>query len=122
MQVNQGEVYWVMLPEADGLGAAIAHPQVIIQADVINHSRIQSVVVVALTTNPKRVNEPGNVLLEVGEANLPKASIVVVSQVTNVAKADLGAYIGQLSAQRVEQILAGMRFLQQISAGRETDE
>lgn len=122
MQVDQGQIYWVMLPEADGLGVAIAHPQVIIQADVINHSRIQSVVVVALTTNPKRVNEPGNVLLEAGEANLPKASIVVVSQVSNVAKADLGAYIGQLSARRVQQILAGMRFLQQISAGRETDE
>ena len=46
------------------------------------------------------------------EANLPKASIVVVSQVSTVEKAQLGEYIGTLSKQRIDQILAGMRFIQ----------
>ena len=111
MIINQGDVYWLKLEEPAGY----PHPQVIIQEDVINHSRIQTVVVCALTTNIKRVNIPGNVLLEAGEANLLRQSIVVVSQVSTVEKAQLGEYIGSLTKERVEQILAGMRFVQHLT-------
>jgi mRNA interferase MazF len=52
--------------------------------------------------------------LNVGEANLPKQSIVVVSQVSTVKKTCLGEFIGSLSKERVEEILAGMVFLQKI--------
>ncbi|HEX8434555.1 type II toxin-antitoxin system PemK/MazF family toxin, partial [Archangium sp.] len=65
-------------------------------------------------SNLNRANEPGNVLLEVGEGNLPKQSVVVVSQISSVDKACLGERIGSLSDTRVEQILAGLRF-QQVS-------
>jgi mRNA interferase MazF len=88
---------------------------VVVQEDVLNHSRIHTVVVCALTTNAKRANLPGNVLLEAGEANLPKPSIVVVSQVSTVDKAQLGAYIGSLTRPRIDQILAGMQFLQRMT-------
>jgi mRNA interferase MazF len=91
-----------------------SHPHVVVQDDVFNHSRITTVVVCALTSNLHRVNEPGNVLLEVGEGNLPAQSVVVVSQISSVDKARLGEPIGSLSEARVEQILAGLR-LQQVS-------
>jgi len=110
MLVNQGDIYWV------SSGSGYPHPHVVIQENAINHSRIDTVVVVALTTNRKRSNAPGNVVLEAGEANLSRYSIVVVSQVSTVAKADLGEYIGSLTEQRVHQILAGMRFLQLLAA------
>jgi mRNA interferase MazF len=87
---------------------------VVVQDDVFNHSRITTVVVCALTSNLHRANEPGNVLLEVGEGNLPHQSVVVVSQVSSVDKARLGERIGSLSDTRVDQILAGLRF-QQVS-------
>ena len=61
---------------------------------------------------------PGNVLLEAGEANLPKQSIVAVSQVSTVDKAQLGEYIGSLTKERIDQILAGMRFLQHMTDHR----
>jgi mRNA interferase MazF len=48
----------------------------------------------------------------VGEANLPKQSVVEVSKVSTVEKTQLGEYIGSLTEQRTYQILAGMRFLQ----------
>ena len=73
---------------------------------------ISTVVVCAMTSNKKRATEPGNVLLEAGEANLPRQSVIVVSQVDTVEKTQLGEYIGTLSQPRVEQILAGMRFQQ----------
>ena len=122
MPVNQGDVYWVALKGRDGSEPGYAHPHVVIQENVINRSRITTVVVCALTTNSRRANSPGNVTLDAGEANLPRQSIVVVSQVSTVDQAQLGEYIGSLSQQRIEQILAGMRFLQRMTEHHETGE
>lgn len=90
----------------------IPHPHLVVQDDVFNLSRVHSVVVCALTSNLGRMHEPGNVLLEPGEGRLEKQSVVVVSQISAVEKSALGERIGSLSAERVEQVLAGLRFLQ----------
>lgn len=112
MEIYQGDIYWLYAEGATGSEAHLAHPYVVIQDDIINHSRINTVVVCALTSNVKRMTEPGNVLLAAGEANLPKQSVVVVSQIETVAKTQLGAYIGSLNQERIKQIFAGMRFQQ----------
>src|SRR5215216_6571104 len=119
MAVNQGDIYWVVLDGSNGAEPGYPHPHVVIQENVINRSRINTVVVCALTTNLKRAKAPGNVLLEAGEANLPRQSIVVVSQVSTIDKAQLGEYIGSLAEERINQILAGMRFLQRMAEPRE---
>jgi len=106
--INRGDIYWVQLDAENG---AIPHPHVVIQDDLFNHSRITTVVVCALTTNMKRAHLPGNVLLDVDEANLPKQSIVEPSKITSIEKAQLGEYIGTLSQRRVDQILTGLRLL-----------
>lgn len=113
MTINQGDIYWIQ--NTDGTNAELGyypHPYVIIQDNLFNHSRIHTVVVCALTTNLKQANEPGNVLLDQGEANLPKQSLVVVSKISSVEKAHLGERIGRLSQPRIEQILTGIRFQQ----------
>jgi mRNA interferase MazF len=109
--INQGDVYWIKGGEAVET-SAIPHPYVVIQDNVFNHSRLDTVIVCALTSNLKRASVLGNVLLEANEANLPKPSVVEVSKVSSIPKAHLGVYIGSLSEQRIQQILAGMRFLQ----------
>ena len=68
-------------------------------------------VVCALTSNLKRADAPGNVLLEAGEGNLPKQSVVVVSQLFTVDKGQLGEYIGALSRRRIAKIIEGIRLL-----------
>lgn len=50
-------------------------------------------------------------LLEVGEANLPKRSVVNVSQVYTLDKEDLIEKIGTLSPDRVQEILDGLYLL-----------
>lgn len=112
--INQGDIYWIQAenPDESELGHH-PHPYVVIQENLFNHSRIHTVIVCALTTNLKQANAPGNVLLDAEEGNLPKQSVVVVSKVSAVEKSQLGDYIGTLSEQRITQILAGMRFLQQ---------
>jgi mRNA interferase MazF len=112
LAINQGDVYWIQLENPSGSEPGIRHPHVVIQDNVFNHSRINTIVACAVTSNMKRANTPGNVLLDVGEANLPKQSVVEVSKVSTVDKTQLGEYVGSLTEQRINQILAGMRFLQ----------
>jgi mRNA interferase MazF len=111
MVINQGDVFWVDLGEPSGSGPGYRHPHVVIQNNVFNRSRIHTVVVCVLTSNLKRAQAPGNVLLEKGEASLPDRSVVNVSQIFTVDKRDLVEKIGELSRQRVRQILDGIRLL-----------
>lgn len=111
-EIQRGDVFWIEADDARGPTPAYAHPHVVVQEDVFNRSRISTVIVCALTSNLHRASEPGNVLLEPGEADLPKQSVVVVSQISSVERSRLGARIGALSAQRVDEVLAGLRFQQ----------
>jgi mRNA interferase MazF len=110
--IRRGDVFWVEPDPSRGSVPGFPHPHVVVQEDVFNRSRIDTVVVCALTSNLGQANEPGNVLLEPGEASLSKQSVVVVSQVSSILKTRLGEFIGSLSDARVEQILAGLRFQQ----------
>jgi mRNA interferase MazF len=111
MVIQQGEIYWVELGEPAGSEPGYRHPHVVVQNNVFNQSRINTVVVCALTSNLKRAEAPGNVLLDEGEANLSKRSVVNVSQIFTVDKRQLDEYIGMLSPSRVRQILAGIRLV-----------
>lgn len=107
--IRQGDIFWIELDdEPSGSEPAYTHPHVVVQNNVFNQSRINTIVVCALSSNLKRATAPGNVLLEPGEANLPKQSVVIVSQLFTVDKSCLGDLIGTLSKKRVRQILDGI--------------
>src|SRR5207248_3751037 len=111
MVINQGDIFWIELDEPLGSAPGYLHPHVVIQNNLFNRSRINTVLVCVLTSNLRRGDAPGNVLLESGEADLPKPSVVVVSQVFAVDKNQLTEHIGSLSRQRIRQILDGLRLL-----------
>ena len=106
MEIRPGNIFWISPNETNRIESDYTHPHVVIQENTSN------VVVCALTSNLKRAKEPGNVLLDEGEANLPRQSVVVVSQVSTVDKTQLGEFVGTLTEQRINQVLVGMRFLQ----------
>jgi mRNA interferase MazF len=111
MVVKQGDVFWVDLGEPSGCEPGYRHPHVVVQNNVFNSSRINTVVVCTLTSNLRRAVAPGNVLLQRGEANLPKQSVVNVSQIFTVDKGQLQERIGVLSPMRVREILDGIRLV-----------
>lgn len=111
MTIRQGDVYWIDLGEPMGSEPGYRHPHVVVQNNVFNCSRINTVAVCALTSNLKRADVPGNVLLKKGEANLKKDSVVNVSQLVTIDKADLLERIGTLSPARVKQIVSGLKLL-----------
>lgn len=114
MDVRQGDIFWISPNESNGITSDYTHPHIVMHDESLN-----TVVVCALTSNMKRAKEPGNVLLEEGEADLPRQSVVMVSQVSTVDKSQLGEYIGTLTEQRVSQVLAGIRFLHSITRHHE---
>lgn len=111
MTICQGDIYWIDLGEPTGSEPGYILPYVVIPNNVLNSSRIRTVIVCALTTNLRRASAMGNVLLEPGEAELGEESVVNVSQVFTVDKALLTDKIGWLFRERVRQILAGLRLV-----------
>ena len=110
--INYGDIFWVAADESIGAISGSPHPHVVVQGDVLNHSRITTVVVCSLSSNLKRASEPGVVLLDAGEGGLERQSVVISSQVSSISKDRLGDRIGSLSSQRVDQVIAALRFLQ----------
>jgi mRNA interferase MazF len=108
MVINQGDIYWVEVDEPAGSEPGYIHPHVVVQNNLYNQSKIRTVIVCVLTSNLKYAGVPGNVSLEKREANLPKASVVNVSQILTIDKTQLGEYIGTLSLKRVNEILDGI--------------
>ncbi len=111
MNIRQGDIFWVELGEPVGSEPAFRHPYVVIQNNVFNASRLNTVVVCALTSNLTRAKAPGNVLLRKGEAGLPKESVVNITQIITVDKLDLGERIGSLPMAIVNQIVEGVKLL-----------
>jgi mRNA interferase MazF len=118
-RIDRGDLFWITPEACPQVAPNVQHPYVVVQEDVFNHSRIATVVVCALSSNLKRAYEPGCVLLDDAEGGLARRSVVVVSQIDSVEKTCLGPRIGALSAARVDQILAGLRFLQRSYYKRE---
>ena len=111
MVIKQGEIFWVDLAEPKGSEPGYRHPHIVIQNNLFNASRINTIVVCSLTSNLSRAKAPGNVLLNEGEANLPQKSVVNISQIFTVNKSDLVEKLGQVSEKRITEILDGIKLL-----------
>jgi mRNA interferase MazF len=114
----QGDIFWADIETVDS-SPGYTRPFLVIQNNVFNRSRINTVVTCALTTNLRRADAPGNVLLNPGEANLPEQSVVNVSQIVTLDQRTMRARIGTLSPERVREILRGIDLvLQSREVGR----
>ncbi len=111
MVIEQGEIYWVDLGEPSGSAPGYRHPHIVIQNNLFNSSNINTVVMCALTSNLKRGLSPGNVILKKGEANLPKKSVINITQIYTVDKSDLFEKIGKVNNERLKEILLGIQLL-----------
>jgi mRNA interferase MazF len=109
MVILQGDIFWFDLGNPQGSGPGFRRPFVVVQNDVFNASRIGTTILCAITSNLSRAKAPGNVLLRKGEANLPRPSVVNISQIFTADKSALKDKIGTLSRRRVREIDAGLR-------------
>jgi mRNA interferase MazF len=107
--VRQGDLYWIDEDVPEGSEPGYRRPFVVIQNNALNASGIKTVMTCPLTSNMRRANDRGNVLLDPQEGNLIKQSVVTVAQPVTFNRRELTEYIGRLSPSRVRQIVAGIR-------------
>ena len=111
MVIGQGDVAWIDLPPPSRSESAGRRPVVVLQHDRFNATRIATVVVVAITSQLKYEALPGNVRLRRGEAGLPKASVVNVTQISTIDRSRVVGKIGRLTLARLAQVWEGIRLV-----------
>ncbi len=109
--MRRGEVWWASLPDPAGSGPGYRRPVLVVQANDFNESRIQTVVVAALTSNLRLGAAPGNVLCSRRESGLRKDSVVNVSQLLTLDKSFLSARVRAVPAAFMRSVDAGLRLV-----------
>jgi mRNA interferase MazF len=109
--IRQGEVYWLHFGAAEGSAPSGRRPALVVQHDRFNRSTISTIVVAAITSNLRLAAMPGNVRLRRGEAGLPHASVVNISQVRTIDRTRLADRVGMLGASRMRDVLRGLILL-----------
>jgi mRNA interferase MazF len=109
--IRQGEVYWLHFGVAQGSAPSGRRPALVVQHDRFNRSTISTIVVAAITSNLRLAAMPGNVRLRRGEAGLPHASVVNISQIRTIDRTRLVDRVGMLGASRLRDVLSGLILL-----------
>ena len=109
--MKRGQIWWAELPDLRASEPGYRRPVVIIQADEFNVSRIDTVVVVAITTNLRLAEAPGNVLLKQAVAGLTKDSVANVTRILTLDKNFLTEQAGQLNHATLKQLDEGLQLV-----------
>jgi len=113
-EIQRGEIWWADLPEPPRSEPGYWRPVLVIQADSFNGSRIQTVIVAALTGNIALADTPGNVFVPARSAGLARASVVNVSQVLTLDRSFLTEHAGTLPSHLQHAVDEGPRTVLQL--------
>lgn len=114
MVVRRGDIYWVDFSPGKGSEPTGRRPGLVVQCDALNESKLNTVVMLAITSNLKFSELPGNVLLANGEANMPKRCVINATQLKSVDKSSLVEKIGSISSEKMEQVVAVLKLVMDI--------
>lgn len=107
--MKRGEIWWAGLPSRRGSEPAYRRPVVIVSSDAFNRSRIQTVVVAAITSNLRLGDAPGNVRLTRRQSRLPRESVVNVSRLLTLDRSFVSRRVGKLPAKQLAELDDGLR-------------
>ena len=109
MVIERGGIYWADLGAPAGSRPAKGRPVLVISADTYNNSRLATVLAVVITSNTDLATMPGNVFLPAAATGLPKDSVVNVTAVVTLNKADLSEQAGEAPLALLHEIDRGLR-------------
>lgn len=111
MVIERGEIWWADLPDPIASDPGFRRPVLVVQSDKFTLSRINTVVIAAVSTNLKLANADGNVLILSRQSGLPFDSVVNVSQLLSIDKRLFLEHVGNLSAKKMEQVDGGLKLI-----------
>jgi mRNA interferase MazF len=109
--MRRGEIWWASLRAAEGSGPGFRRPVLVIQSNEFNESKIATVIVIAITSNVKLADAPGNIFLKKKESHLNRDSVINISQIITVDKSVLTEHVGVLSDRIIRNIENGIRLV-----------
>jgi mRNA interferase MazF len=109
--VRRGELWWASLADPSGSGPGFRRPVLIISANSFNESRINTVIVAAVTSNLRLAEAPGNVRLPARGTRLSRPSVINVSQLITADKSFLSERIGHLTPRLLAEVEEGLRLV-----------
>ena len=112
--IQKGSIYWVNFPGNHGSAEKELRPCLVIQNDILNESRLNTTVVVAITSVPEFGKLPGNVIIKKGAANMPWQGVVNVTRIMSVEKKRIEKMIGTLPDKLMEKVCDGLKLIMQL--------
>lgn len=107
--IRRGSVWWADLGEPQESKPGKRRPVLVIQANSVNASRLNTTLVAIITSNTRLAAMPGNVFLPAATAGLPKDSVVNVTALVTLGKSDLHAETGHLPVSLMHEVERGLR-------------
>lgn len=107
--IGRGEIHWADLGPPAGGRPAKRRPVLVIQSDPYNASRVATVLVAVITSNTAMAAMPGNVFLPAAVTGLPRDSVLNVTALVTLNKADLTDCVGPLGQSLMVQVDRGLR-------------
>ena len=95
--------------EPRGSRPAKRRPVLVVQADPFNASQLNTILAAVITSNTGLAAMPGNVFLPAASSGLPRDSVVNVTALVTLDKADLEAEAGHLPAALIGEFDRGLR-------------
>ncbi|MFW6312359.1 MAG: type II toxin-antitoxin system PemK/MazF family toxin [Spirochaetota bacterium] len=109
--MTRGELWWADFGLPFGSEPGFRRPVLIVQDDAYTRSRLNTVIVVPLSTNLELENAPGNVSLSREESGLSKDSVIVVTELSAIDKERLVERAGRTTLETVEVVESGIRMV-----------
>jgi mRNA interferase MazF len=107
----RGELWWIDYGVPYGSEPGYRRPVIIIQNDIFNNSRINTTVVIPLTTNLLLADVPGNIFLDKKDSKLGKNSVILLSQIGVVDKERFIEKISKINKDTMEKIDDNIMFI-----------
>jgi mRNA interferase MazF len=102
--MKRGEIWWADLESPRGSEPGYRRPVLIVQSDKFNESNINTIVCVAISSNVKLREAPGNLFLTKAESGLDKDSVVNFSQIITIDRVFLTEFIGSVRGSTINKI------------------
>jgi len=109
--MTRGELWWADFGIPFGSEPGYKRPVLIIQNDFFNNSKINTTIVIPLTTNLLLADAPGNILITKHESRLKKDSVITISQIEVIDRQRLIEKITKIDRSIIEKIENNILFI-----------
>jgi mRNA interferase MazF len=107
----RGEIWWVDYGIPYGSEPGYRRPVLIMQNDFFNKSKINTTIVVPLSTNILLADVPGNMFINKKNSKLTKDSVILISQISVIDKERLLEKISKVNREIMEKIENNIMFI-----------